>query len=288
MHRLMVAMVALGAVALIAGCKSDPCEQLYDKVAECSPEFTKAVSKADYVKACKAKPADDPAQACLSRGTCEHFSACVNAAAQAAAAEKQLAAIKALVEAKDWKKASSACNTAGKNTKALGGYTETCTPVWTQQYDEAYAMHVAERDKGGKAKCRGITRLAKLVGGDAPAKAATLCTELAVSGTVTKLIADGKAARTKGTRTDFVAQCTAALTTLEGLGSDWAKARAKALASACFLEARGLMVVGIMSGSKPSCSPDLKAVVAGLVKYELSSPEVEPHLPAAKTLCGIK
>ena len=32
----------------------------------------------------------------------------------------------------------------------------------------------------------------------------------------------------------------------------------------------------------------LNAVVKGLAKYGLSSPEVAPHLAAAKTLCGVK
>lgn len=296
MHKRFVFLSAL-PLALSLGCNSNPCSKLYDKMKECAPDEAKdkAPEKAEFVEKCEAdrkeekekgdydEEAEKEAMACLDKDDCDEMSKCMSEASEKRYTKKQVKEISDAAESGDVEKMKDACQYIDEENTAL---VDACKEVIPKLVEAVTAEVTKQRDAGEHdfGTCGDLESFAKRAGGDAEAKAKTLCEE-AQAAKMVKKAKDEAAAKVKAKDADMPYECKAALEDLGKLDTDWAKEQKKEVVKACYQELGKVIMEVKVPEMKYVCDFRVKEIYKAVGEHKIEDPDLKAWMEKAKPLC---
>lgn len=178
----------------------------------------------------------------------------------------------------DLRSAGYACKNNDEVLKTVPELAKACQGMSAGALTTATAALTKARDSATRdyKACVELEDAAKQAGGDAVAKAKTLCDEADKAEDVKKTFDEAKANAAAKTA-DLPYQCRSLPDDLEKIGSEWAKQKRDELLKVCFVEL-GAVIIEVKSGdaSKYLCPHAITQVLEAVTKYGLAEkhPEV--------------
>ena len=298
--RVLVSLSLPMAALLAGGCNTELCPKLYDKMKECAEgdKADKMPAKEEFVEKCTAdqkkekdegtySEEDEKAIAeCLGKGDCDEMGKCMADASSKAYSRKKVAEIAKAKESDDVTKMKEACEFVSEEDAEIFA---ACKEVMPKVFEATAAEVVKKRDAGEHdfGLCGDLERFAKVMGGDAEAKAKTHCEESQAGESVKKAL-DKAAANVKAKEADIPYECKAALEDLGKLDSDWAKTKTGEVAKACYVDLGKVIMAAKIPEMKYVCDFRVEEVIKAAKTHKLEDAELKEWIDKAMPLCKEK
>jgi hypothetical protein len=285
---------ALSSTFLVA-CGGDVCSKLYDKMKECAPEGKSDFpDKAKFVEECKAQQQKEKdagtydeeeekaIAACLDK-KCDEMQKCMSEESEKRYIAKQVKEIKAASESGDVAKMKDACQYVNEEVEEL---VAACKEVMPKVFEATVAEVTKQRDEGKHdfGTCHDLERFAKMAGGDAEAKAQSLCAESQAAEMVGKALTESKE-KVDAKDADIPYPCKAALEDLAKIDSEWAKAKQKEVINACYVDLGKVIMEVKVPDMKYVCDFRVKEVYQAVKDHGLDDADLLEWVEKAKPLC---
>lgn len=307
------------------GCGKDECEVIYEAESKCrgkegdKDRFMKACAEA------KSEEPEEFAVAakCAKEESCDAMKACQKAARGAKRAKEVAAAVtagkwkdawddctiipeyyadasfkaeclKVLAEAPaklsadDLRSAAFRCDSGKEIADAVPEFKQTCAKMNTGKLTAATAAVTKARDTGVRdyKACHDLESAAKAAGGDAVAKAKTLCDEAGKAEDARKGIESARE-YAKAEKKSFPYQCSSVPKELDAIGTEWAKAKKDELLKACYVELGAVVIDASAKDAKYVCPYGITQVLEANKLHDLATkfPEMAQALTRLPAKC---
>lgn len=288
------------SATLLAGCSTELCPKLYDRMKECADDDKKdkIPAKDEFVEKCTAdqkkekdegtySEEDEKAVAdCLDKSDCKEMSECMGEVSRKSYERKQVIKISKAKESGDIAQMKDACQYVSEEDAKVF---EACKEVMPKIFEAVTADVVAARDAGKHdyGLCADLERYAKAVGGDAEAQAKTTCAESQAGEAVKKALEEA-AKKVEAKDADMPYECKAAIEDLGKLESDWAKGKKAEAAKACYQELGKVIMAAKVPDMKYVCDFRVEEVMAAVTEHGLDDAELNGWIEKATPLCKKK
>ena len=271
------------------------CKRAYKVMSKCMEGFE--MNEEAFLREC-AEHADDAESeevfACCEVKECDAFNACVKKAgegkAEAARAQRVKDGIEKLTKQladKAWRDARWTCDGLKADLKDGSQEKMVCDGVPRQALAAYTTELTALRDKGeedSSFKCFELKDAAKAVSEDEAKKAGVLCDEVAGAARATAAIAAARK-NVQESLANIPFDCDLALDELEKIGSDFAKRKAKDVATACYSDLGKLVLSAKVPTMQYVCDYAVQKVWDAARKWSLQEGDLTAWLEKAKPLC---
>jgi hypothetical protein len=298
--RVLISLSLPMAALLAGGCKTELCPKLYDKMKECAEgdKADKMPAKEEFVEKCTAdqkkekdegtySEEDEKAVAeCLDKPDCEEMGKCMGEVSAKAYTRKKVAEIGKAKEADDVAKMKEACEFVSEDDEEIMA---ACKEVMPKIFEATTAEVVKARDAGEHdfGLCGDLERFAKVMGGDAEAKAKVTCEESQAGESVKKAL-EKAAANVAAKEADVPYECKAALEDLGKLDSEWAKTKQSEVANACYVDLGKVIMAAKVPDMKYVCDFRVEEVITASKTHNLEDAELTEWIDKAMPLCKEK
>jgi hypothetical protein len=273
--------------------KEEPDE--FAAAAKCSKESSCEAMKACGKKARAAQRGKDVAKALSAGKVKDAWEDCTLSADYYADASykaecaKVFAAAPAKLSADERRSAGYSCSSGDDIKKVAPEFAKACADMSAGEVKSLMEAALKARDTGVRdfKTCIELERAAKDAGGDAAAKAKTLCEEADKAEAVKKGIEDAKA-KAKARSSDFPYECKSLPGELDAIGTEWAKQKREELLKACYVEL-GAVVVDIESKeAKYGCPYRITQLKEAAAQFDLATkfPELGELLKKLPPKCN--
>jgi hypothetical protein len=296
MNTRILFLSALPFAALL-GCNADVCPKLYDKMKECAPDEAKdkVPEKSEFVEKCegdrkKEKEAgtydeeeEKEVAGCLDKSDCAEMEKCMSEMSEKRYTKKQVAEIKAALDSGDTEKMKDACQYVDEDNAEL---VTACKDVMPKLVEAVTAEVTKQRDAGEHdfGTCGDLENFAKAVGGDAEAKAKTLCEE-AQAAKMVKKAKDEVATKIAAKDADMPYECKASLEDLGKLDTEWAKAKKAEIITACYQDLGKVIMEAKVPEMKYVCDFRVKEIYQAAKEHKLEDADLKAWIEKAAPLC---
>ena len=286
-------LVPISAPIVVACSGSDRCVIIVDQQIACAPAEQRSrltEARERTLATCREQAGSDPvadqeAQGCAEKRSCDEVRRCSNAIKDRSYAREVIGEIEAaLATGERREEALSTCHFTELKDE---GVKQRCGQLFAQVLATATGELESIRDQGGapEGRCFDLGMTAKRVSPDAKARAEALCKEVDASARARAAIAEArKNIDSRALAVPF--QCGTAALELERIHNDWARARLVEVTRACFVELGASLLPVVVPTMQYTCEFHVGQVFQAVKKYALADPRLDPWIAKAAAKCG--
>lgn len=291
------------------GCGKDECEVIYEAESKCRGKEGDKDRFMTACAAAKSEEPEEFAVAakCAKEDSCEAMKACQKAARGAKRAKEVAAAVSAgkwkdawddctiipeyygdpsfkaeclkvfaeaptKLSAEELRTAGFRCENGKEIAAAVPEFKQTCEKMNSGKLAAATAAVTKARDTGVRdyKACFELETAAKTAGGDAVAKAKTLCDEASKADDAKKGMESARE-YAKAEKKSFPYQCSSVPKDLDAIGTEWAKAKKDELLKACYVELGKVVIDASAKDAKYSCPYGITQVLEANKLHDLAT-----------------